>query len=293
MSQPSAWPLTPHAVRLVLPRFLAGQLAAHPLSRDLYPLAMGHYPQAAGHRMQRDRPDDCLLLYCTAGRGWVDTAAGRETVQAGTLAVLPPGAAHRYGAEPDDPWTIWWVHLDGTALPAVLALLDTGERRTAPVGLHADAVAEFRALLAVRQTGFALEPCLHAAARLRALLTFLALQLPRAGERATDRLDIGRVTAWLREHVDQPVTLAQLAAATSDLSVFHFARRFRAATGMSPIQYFIHLRMEHACRLLDSSDAPVHRVARQLGYDDPYYFSRQFRRVIGVAPADYRRLARG
>ncbi|MFP5441635.1 MAG: AraC family transcriptional regulator, partial [Gammaproteobacteria bacterium] len=38
---------------------------------------------------------------------------------------------------------------------------------------------------------------------------------------------------------------------------------------------------------------PVHRIARQLGYDDPYYFSRLFRKVIGVAPAEYRKLARG
>lgn len=293
MSQPSSWPLSAAATRVFLPLFLVEQLAAHPLARDLYPLGFGHYPQARGHRMVRDAHDDCLLLYCTAGKGWLETGAGREKIAAGSLVVLPPGVAHRYAADTREPWTLWWAHFAGDALPAALAHLGLGERRVVPVGVHASAVSEFRALFAAQHTGFALDAYIHAAAQLRALLTFFALRLPRAGEARTDTLDIERVTAWMREHVGRPVELGEIAQATSNLSLFHFARRFRAATGMSPIQYFIHLRMEYACRLLDMSDAPVHLVARQLGYDDPYYFSRLFRKVIGVAPSDYRKLARG
>lgn len=293
MSQPSSWPLTADATRVLPPRFLVEQLAAHPLGRDLYPLGIGHYPQARGHRMARDEHDDCLLLYCTGGAGWLDTSAGRENIAAGSLVLLPPGVAHRYAADARDPWTLWWAHFTGEALPDLLSHLGLGERRVARIGLHASAISDFRALLEVQQTGFALDAYLHAAARLRALLTFFAMQVPRAGESRAASPDIERVTAWMREHVERPVELAALVRETSDLSVFHFARRFRAATGMSPIQYFIHLRMEHACRLLDLSDAPVHAVARRLGYEDPYYFSRLFRKVIGVAPSDYRRLARG
>lgn len=297
MSQPSSWPLTDDAVRLVLPRFLVDQLAAHPLASDLYPLAFGHYPKARGHRMLRDAHDDCLLLYCTAGSGWLETDGKREVIAAGTLVLLPPGVAHRYGADDRQPWTIWWCHFTGSALPAVLSHLGLGDRRSVAIGPHPAAISDFRALLAVRQTGFALDAYLHAAAQLRALLTFLALKIPRGMTRGIEpperAADIDRITAWMREHLERPVELAELAAATSDLSVFHFARRFRAATGVAPIQYFIHLRMEHACRLLDMSDAPVHRIARQLGYDDPYYFSRLFRKVIGVSPSEYRQLARG
>lgn len=292
MSQPSSWPLTADATRVFLPRFLVDQLAVHPLARDLYPLGFGHYPHARGHRMARDSHDDCLLLYCTAGRGWLETDDGREDIAAGTLVVLPPGVAHRYAADARDPWSLWWVHFNGEALPAMLELLGPGERRAVAIGLQAGLVSEFRALLAAQQTGYAIDAWVHAAARLRVLLTLIAMKLPRAGEARSERLDVERVTAWMREHVGRPVELSELAAATSGLSIFHFSRRFRAATGMAPIQYFIHLRMEHACRLLDLSGEPVHAVARRLGYDDPYYFSRLFRKVIGVSPSDYRKLAR-
>lgn len=293
MSLPSSWPLSDAAVRLVLPRFLVDQLAAHPLAGDLYPLAFGHYPKARGHRMARENHDDCLLLYCTAGSGWLEADGKRETIGAGTLVLLPPGVGHHYGADPQQPWTIWWCHFTGGALPAWLAHLGLGGRRCVGIGPHPQAISDFRALLAVQQTGFALDAYLHAAAQLRALLTFFALKIPRGNEAPARAADIDRITAWMREHVERPVGLAELAAATSGLSVFHFARCFRAATGVAPMQYFIHLRMEHACRLLDMSDAPVHRIARQLGYEDPYYFSRLFRKVIGVAPSDYRKLARG
>lgn len=293
MSQPSSWPLTSDATRIFLPRFLVEQLAAHPLAHDLYPLGFGHYPQARKHHMERNAHDDCLLLYCTAGKGWLETAAGRKVIMAGTLVILPPGIAHRYAADTRTPWTLWWIHFNGSALPAILEHLQAKDSLVIPVGLHAAAIAEFRNLLAIRQTGFVLDAYLYAAAQLRSLLAFFAMKLPRAGESRSASLDMERVTAWLREHVEQAVELADLAAATSDLSVFHFARRFRAETGMSPIQYFIHLRMEHACRLLDLSDASVHSVARRMGYEDPYYFSRLFKKIIGISPSDYRRLARG
>jgi len=51
--------------------------------------------------------------------------------------------------------------------------------------------------------------------------------------------------------------------------------------------------MALACRLLDRGDAEVRQVAEQLGYDDPYYFSRLFRKVVGMAPSHYRALHQG
>jgi AraC-like DNA-binding protein len=56
----------------------------------------------------------------------------------------------------------------------------------------------------------------------------------------------------------------------------------------SPIDFFIRLRMNRACRLLAESSLPVKDIAAQLGYDDPFYFSRLFKSVHAVAPTEYR-----
>lgn len=293
MSAPSSWPLSGAAVRVTLPRFLVNQLAAHPLAADLHPHAFGHYPQARGHRMQRQRHDDLLVIWCSAGAGELHTAGHSQRVTPGTLLVLPPGLAHEYAADSTSPWTLYWAHVGGHAAGELANLLAPAGRTTVHVGLDPALRRDFTALLAIRDTGFRLDTWLYASSLLKQLLLHAGTLAARGSHSDDHAFALARVTAWMHANLERPVELAELAAATSSLSLFQFARRFKAETGVAPIQYFIHLRMEHGCRLLDLSDAPVHRIAKQLGYDDPYYFSRLFRQVIGVAPSDYRKLARG
>lgn len=292
MSTPSSWPLGGDAQRVALPRFLIAQLAAHPLARDIHPHAFGRYPRARAHRMQRSRHDDLLVIWCTAGAGSLTVGDSTRRVTAGMLLVLPPGLAHAYAADAKQPWTIHWAHVGGDAVPELAALLAPGGRHAADIGVDPVLLRDFTALLAIRDTGFRLDTWLHASSLLKQWLLYAA-QLAARGAANDAVFSLPRVTGWMHANLERNVELAELAQATSTLSLFQFARRFKAETGVAPIQYFIHLRMEQACRLLDMSEAPVHRIARQLGYDDPYYFSRLFRKVIGVAPADYRKLARG
>ena len=68
----------------------------------------------------------------------------------------------------------------------------------------------------------------------------------------------------------------------------HFRRRFRTVTGMTPQQYMVHLRMEHARRLLGGGmGQSIRQIAMMSGYQDPYYFSRAFRKHTGMSPSEY------
>ena len=61
---------------------------------------------------------------------------------------------------------------------------------------------------------------------------------------------------------------------------------------MSPIEYFIHLKMQKACQLLYTEDSRVKQIAALLGYDDPYYFSRLFKKYMNTSPETYRKSVR-
>ncbi len=93
--------------------------------------------------------------------------------------------------------------------------------------------------------------------------------------------------AYMMQHLNQPLQVAKLAE-TAHASSSHFFVLFKRWAGSSPIDYFIRLRMEQAGRLLATTSLSVKEIAADLGYDDPFYFSRVFKSVHGVAPSDYR-----
>ncbi len=68
-----------------------------------------------------------------------------------------------------------------------------------------------------------------------------------------------------------------------------FKRRFTSATGLSPIAYVQRLRIEDAKRRLERTEAPVDEISWQVGYEEPAFFRRLFKRVSGLIPGSYRR----
>lgn len=82
-------------------------------------------------------------------------------------------------------------------------------------------------------------------------------------------------------------SLAQLAR-TAELSEYHFSRMFKRATGLSPSQYFIGLRMARARRLLIETQRSIIDIGLEVGYSSPSHFSQVFRREVGVTPSAYR-----
>jgi AraC family transcriptional regulator len=122
------------------------------------------------------------------------------------------------------------------------------------------------------------------------------LLAPRRPERVRDgRLPRGRLRAvidLIEENLDAGLTL-ELMAAAAHLSVYHFARQFKAATGMPPHQYVIARRVERAKQLLQTSTTlTVAEVAANAGFSDQSQLSHHFKRLVGVTPQQFRTPAR-
>jgi len=282
----SGWPLPANGIRIQIPQPLTKLLSEHVLSRDLYPLAAGFYPRAAGHSMRRrDHPDN-LLAFCAEGAGKLRTAAGEWSVAAGDMMLLPAGTAHQYAAEPTRPWSLYWVHYQGTMADEYTRFLGMAEP-VAGIGIQPRLIADFEALFALRSAGGNERVFVHAACQLKATLTDIACLIAAHSHSRGTRIDLDQIQQLMHRRIDRELDLDDLAQA-ANLSKFHFVRKFKQLTGHTPIQHFIHLKMQHACQLLDTTHEPVKRIATHVGYDDPHYFSRLFKRVIGVSPLQYR-----
>ncbi|MBS3805397.1 MAG: AraC family transcriptional regulator [Oleiphilaceae bacterium] len=290
MTKTSRWPVPPDSVRYVIPKPVIKALSKHPLTRDLYPLAFGHYRRAAGHHMYREHHNDHLLIYCTEGQAYLNIEDQPFVISAGDLVLLPAGAAHRYTAVPGNPWTIHWVHYTGPLADTFRFHMGfSDDVNILHLGRQARLLVDFNGFLSVQQTGFRAPGLVHVANRLRQLLAAVPLSSDQADP--TQQPDLEIIHRFMRENLEQRITLTQLADLTG-LSPAHFATRYRELTGVSPIQHFLHLKVEQACQMLDTSELPFTQISGILGYDDNYYFSRLFKKVMGQSPTDYRHTRR-
>lgn len=99
---------------------------------------------------------------------------------------------------------------------------------------------------------------------------------------------ISRAQLWVAEHYESTNPVACMLAETG-LPERSFQRRFRAATGMTPIEYVHAVRLEEAKQMLEKGDAAVEAIAVEVGYEDASFFGRLFRRHVGMTPAQYRK----
>lgn len=111
---------------------------------------------------------------------------------------------------------------------------------------------------------------------------------PVAGELTT--LRFARVQDYIERHLGEAISLEDLAR-VAGVSRFHFARQFRARTGESPMGYLLRMRVERAKARLRDSRARVIDIAAELGFADQSHFARAFRRLVGMQPSAYARVA--
>jgi transcriptional regulator GlxA family with amidase domain len=100
--------------------------------------------------------------------------------------------------------------------------------------------------------------------------------------------DILRVQNWLEEHYDQPLCMDELAPRFG-FGVRNFMRRFKEATGYTPLAYLQTLRLEKAKHLLESTRMSLDSITFKVGYEDSNSFRRLFQQRVGLLPASYRK----
>ena len=104
---------------------------------------------------------------------------------------------------------------------------------------------------------------------------------------ADEQLEI-RLRRYLQEHLAEQLTLDDLAEAIG-ITKYHFVRKFKNETGISPMAYLRQIRVQNAKSLLSNTPLPIKNIAPQVGLVDEYHFSRVFSRVVGQSPREYRK----
>lgn len=246
------------------------------------------------------------LVVVSSGSGVHYTKDQEYIIRAGDVFVLHKGHAHGYRETQDlciynvlyEPQVMLVEHHGIGLLPGYQALFSLEPRYRKEhrfesrlrlsdsdlvnvVGLLDRIIHE----LGRRERGFQFV----ATALFMQLVATLSRLYSRSDSRAAhELLDLENLIAYLETRLDEPLRLEDLAA-RSHISVSTLLRRFKKATGLTPIDFLVRLRLEKARRMLRETRMPITEISYQTGFSDSNYFARQFRKNIGMSPGEYRR----
>jgi AraC family transcriptional regulator len=243
-------------------------------------------------------PDNVVMTYYGVDRDVAWRSGGRRLAsrtRSGAITVIPEGHDGRW--DMDGPVETSHVYIPDRRLQAAAAQITGGGRveLVGRVGFEDPSAARILELLSrevpnqdpsarlfVDQAIDLL--CIHLV-RAHSSFGALALEAPRGG---LADWQLRRVTQYMREHLAEEIGLDELAALVN-LSRFHFCTAFRKATGQTPHNWLMILRIEEARRLLETPALAVTDVALAVGYQTPSSFAAAFRKLVGMTPSAYRR----
>ena len=243
-------------------------------------------------------PDNVVMTYYGVDRDVAWRSGGRRLgsrTRSGSITVIPEGHDGRW--DMDGPVETSHVYIPDRRLQAAAAQITGGGRveLVGRVGFEDPSAARILELLSREVPNQ--EPsarlfvdqaidllCIHLV-RAHSSFAALALEAPRGG---LADWQLRRVTQYMREHLAEEIGLDELAALVN-LSRFHFCTAFRKATGQTPHNWLMILRIEEARRLLETPALAVTDVALAVCYQTPSSFAAAFRKLVGTTPSAYRR----
>lgn len=249
-----------------------------------------------------------MLLWCRAGAGTVTVNNDRFALQAEDYLLLPWGHSVSYQADAADPFYLGGVHIipdHDRNHPVDFRVAHSREESVARHSWRRDDLqtatpsvirgsftwaSRLRLLATYIVERYVQEPPAQEPMRQLAglLLTELASAVvQRSASTIVPPTSLNRMQLFIRDHLAAPLTVGAIAA-VGGCSAATAHRLFKTHLGQTPYGYVLQVRMEAAQQLLRTTGRPVTDVARQVGFDDPYYFSRAFKRTVGASPRHYR-----
>lgn len=236
---------------------------------------------------------DFQLLYIASGIAhfYFDHDEKDTVVPAGHMVLYRPREPQRYVYYGNEQTEVYWVHFTGSSVKKILAGYGiTNEMRVLPTGTSLDYARIFKQMIHELQRCQTHYPEILTLL-LRQLFILIHRQLTREHTRKDAYLEeeMSLAMQFFNDNYNTEVNIEEYASARG-MSVSWFIRSFKLYTHTTPMQYLVSRRITNAQILLETTNYNITEIAQIVGYDNPLYFSRIFRKQKGMSPSDYRKL---
>ena len=238
--------------------------------RDINPVDCGWERCEPSHSFGPTARMYWLLHYVVSGSGVFESGGVRHPVRGGQMFVIRPLETTFYQADEHDPWEYIWIGFT-TALTLPAPLREQAGVQHSGLGSLFSSVLRLRTMTQGRE--------LFLCGQVYQLLSLLSERQPLENDY------VEQAQTYLASNYMQDVSISGLAARLG-LNRSYFSMLFHQRTGLSPQQYLLRCRMEHARELLCSHAFTPGEAALAVGYPDIFAFSRMFKRYYGVSPSE-------
>jgi AraC family transcriptional regulator of arabinose operon len=275
---------------IVLPKkIIGGFLSKDPVTRQIYITDIGYYPKAKFHYVERPAGiSQHIIIYCTEGNGWLEINKKRVELSPSQFIAIPANTPHRYAANTNKPWTIYWMHFKGDTAGFIINLiLKNSENYKPHLSFNEDRIKLFEEICFNLEKGYSEDTLRYVNMIFYHFLSSLIYENKFNHIDKAENDVVSKTIVYMQQKVNITVKLEEIAAFVN-ISASHFSAIFKSKTGHSPIEYFNQLKIQKACQYLSFTNMAVKEIAITLGIEDQYYFSRMFTKLMGISPTKYR-----
>lgn len=230
---------------------------------------------------------DFYIIYLINGIGHYHFNKTLYSIDAGNIILYKPGEEQDYYYIGNENAELYWIHFTGSEAASLLSRLSLSDRNYYKVGIDSDYVNIFESIIREIQIR---KPQYHQIC-IGLLIQLLALfsRKPIMAEKGEGAFDVGleNVIKCMHSkfHEDHPMDYY---AKMCNLSVYQFIRSFRNAIQLPPGKYIGKLRISKAKELLANTNLTINEISGLIGYNDPFYFSKAFKKSTNTTPTSYR-----
>ncbi len=260
--------------------------------RPLLVTAAGNYRIHKSHVYETDRPlgrGDYQLYYVASGKAHFFFDGKEKVISKGTVVLFRPGDAQKYAIYAADKPETYWVHFTGYDVERLLDYYQFSKGETLfYAGNTQDYQHIFRQMireLQLRRANF--EDLLSL--NIRTLLLMINRHLTESKTAGSQVLDeIEKSIHYFNENYNKQIIIENYAEQHL-MTPCWFIQNFKQLTKTTPMQYIVNLRLTNAMNMLENKNYNIAKISSAVGYDNPLYFSRLFKKHTGLSPSEYRK----
>lgn len=229
--------------------------------------------------------NDYMLIYHYAGKGWTEINGKQLNTYPGDVVYLKPGAPLHFALEQNAMH--FWIHFTGSAVDDMFkecGIAETGKYSTVASNDLWEILTDIYIHQSIPSTSMQLQAKSFFFQFLSLLAEFLTPD--QTGKNVIREKKIYPALKEMQINFDKNHKI-EYYANLCDISLSSFQHIFTKITGITPQKYLTTIRMETAKKMLSSGNISIKDIAARVGYEDQLYFSRIFKKTVGVSPSEY------